>query len=111
MNEWPNRVNKSVSKMYGRDFSKNRPIEIRMEISKQKQFTGRYCREYAKNKHACVRCKLVFKSDIGKYVRILRLSLGIACGVSKDNAAVGARLYSLFSPFIQLWCESNFAIT
>ena len=58
-----------------------------------------------------VSSKLVFKFDIGKYVRILRLSLGIACGESKDNAAVGARLYSLFLPFIQLWCESNFAIT
>ena len=64
-----------------------------------------------KSKYACVSSKLVFKFDIGKYVRILRLSLGIACGESKDNAAVGARLYSLFLPFIQLWCESNFAIT
>ena len=64
-----------------------------------------------KSKHACVSNKLVFKFDMGKYVKILRPIFGIACGVSKDNAAVGARLYSLFLPFIQLWCESNFAIT
>ena len=64
-----------------------------------------------KRKHACVSSKLVFKFDIGKYVRILRLIFGITCGVSKDNASVGARLYSLFLSFIQFWCESNFAIT
>ena len=97
--------------MNSMDFQTIGLLKFEWKLQGKKQFTGRYCREYAKNKHACVRCKLVFKSDIGKYVRILRLSLGIACGESKDNAAVGARLYSLFLPFIQLWCEPNFAIT
>ena len=64
-----------------------------------------------KSKRACVSSKLVFKFDIGKYVRILRPIIGIACGVSKNNAVFGAKLNSLFLPFIQLWCESNFAIT
>ena len=55
-----------------------------------------------KNKHACVSSKLVFKFEIGKYVGILRPIIDIYCGASKDNAAVGARLYSLFLSFIQL---------
>lgn len=71
-------------------------LKFEWKFQSKKQFTGRYCREYAKSKHACVSSKLVFKFSIGKYVRILRLIFGIVCGVSKDNAAVGARLYSFF---------------
>lgn len=37
-----------------------------------------------------------FKSGICGEVRILRLIIGIACGVSKVNAADGAKLASLF---------------
>ena len=86
-------------------------LKFELKLQGKNSLQAAIAESMQKNKYACVRCKLVFKSDIGKYVRILRLSLGIACDVSKDNAAVGARLYSLFSPFIQLWCEPNFAIT
>ena len=111
MNEWPNRVNQSVSEMHCMDFQTIGLLKFELKLQGKKQFTGRYCREYAKSKHACVSSKLVFKFDIGKCVRILRPIIGIACGVSKDKATFGARLYSLFLPFIQLWCEPNFAIT
>ena len=55
-----------------------------------------------KYKHARASNQWAFKSDVGVEVRILRPIIGIACGVSKVIAAVGAKLASLFLSFIQL---------
>ena len=55
MNEWPNRVNKSVSEMNSMGFQTIGLLKFELKLQGKKQFTGRYCREHAE-KQICV-CK------------------------------------------------------